>query len=197
MVASSGKRRRPERSHAATMATTTASSSGATTDWRAAITSYRVVVTRVGASSVLIAGVESLSLWCMGNFPPGLGVACAGSCAFDRHRAEQKACQAAVASGQGARWGKRHAVRRASKMRRGAFSVRRAVAASHSDTPSVALVSSRPMLPVVSIYWHWQACLVHAGGRTAGICWCAPARWAPMIAHASTPASTEATVAGC
>src|ERR687884_461719 len=93
MVASLGKRRRPERSHAATMATTTASSSGSTTDCRAAMTSYRVVVTRVGASFVLIAGVESLSLWCMGNLPPGLGVVCAVSCALDTYREEQKTCQ--------------------------------------------------------------------------------------------------------
>src|SRR5215471_10980773 len=197
MVASSGKRRRPERSHAATMATTTASSSGSTTDCRAAMTSYSVVVTRVGAASVLIAGVESISLWCMGNLPPVLGVVCAVSCALDRHQEEQKACQAAVASGQGARWGTRHAVRRARKTRRRACSVRRAVEASHRDTPPAVLVSSRLRLPVVSIEWHWPAGLVYAGGRTAGICWCAPARWAPMIAHVDTPASTEATVAGC
>src|SRR5215813_6780126 len=197
MVASSSRRRRPERNHSVTMATTRASSSGSTTVWRAAIMSYSVVVTRVGASSVLIAGVEYLSLRCMGNLPPGLGVACAVSCALDIHREEQKACQAAVASGQGARWGTRHAVRRASKTRRRAFSVRRAVEASHSDAPPAVLVSRRHVLPVLSIYWHWQAGLVHAGVRTAGICWCAPARWAPMVANAYTPASTEATVAGC
>src|SRR2546423_94560 len=171
MVASSSTRRRPERHHAVTMATTRASSSGSTTVWRAAITSYRVVVTRVGASSVLIAGVESISLRCMGNLPPVLGVACAVSCALDIHREEQKACQAAVASGQGSRWGKRHAVRRASKTRRRTFYVRRAVEASHSDAPPAVLVSSRHRLPAVSIYWHWPACLVYAGVRTAGICW--------------------------
>src|SRR5262245_41542282 len=135
MVASSGKRRRPERSHAATMATTTASSSGSTAACRAAMTSYSVVVTRVGASSILIAGVESLSLWCMGDLPPVLGVACAVSCALDRHQEEQKACQAAVASGQGSRWGQRHAVRRASTTQRRTCSVRRAVGASHRDAP--------------------------------------------------------------
>src|SRR5437016_2818709 len=196
MVVSSGKRRRPERSHAATMATTAAFSSGSTTDCRAAMTSYSVVVTRVGASSVLIAGVESLSLWCIGNLPPGLGVACAGSCALDIYREEQKTCQAAVASGQGSRWGKRHAVLRASTTQRRAFSVRRAVEASHSDTPPAVLVSSGHRLPVLSISWHWQAGLVHAGGRTAGICWCAPARGAPTVAHAYTPASTAATWQG-
>src|SRR5919198_4683986 len=105
MVAFSGQRRRPERSHSATIATTTSSSSGSTTDWRAAMTSYSVVVTRVGASSVLIAGVEHILLWCMGDLPSVLGVACAASCALDIHREEQKACQAAVASGQGSRWG--------------------------------------------------------------------------------------------
>src|SRR4030095_14484870 len=133
----------------------------------------------------------------MGNLPPVLGVVCAVSCALDRHKEEQKACQAAVASGQGSRWGTRHAVRRARKTRRRACSVRRAVEASHRDTPPAVLVSSRPRLPVGAIERHWSAGLVHAGGRTAGICWCAPARWAPMIAHAYTPASPEVTVAGC
>src|ERR671934_941773 len=104
----------------------------------------------------------------MGNLPPVLGAVCAVSCALDRHKEEQKACQAAVASGQGARWGTRHAVRRARKTRRREFSVRRAVEASHRDTPPAVLVSSRPRLPVLSIEWHWPACLVYAGARSAG-----------------------------
>src|SRR5262245_24629907 len=133
----------------------------------------------------------------MGNLPPSLRVACAGSCALDRHREEQKACQAAVASGQGSRWGKRQAVCSASKTRRRAFDVCRTVEASHSDALPAVLVSSRPRLPVLSIEWHGPAGLVHAGGRTAGIGWGAPARWTPMVAHAYTPASTEATAAGC
>src|SRR5919197_5526808 len=171
MVASLSTRRRPERHHAVTMATTRASSSGSTTVWGAAITSYRVVVTQAAASSVLSAGVESISLRYMGHLPPVLGVACAVSCALDIHREEQKACQAAVASGQGAQWGKRHAVRRASKTRRRAFSVRRAVEASHSNAPPALLVSSCHRLPVLSLYWHGPACLGHAGVCTAGICW--------------------------
>src|SRR5919206_4653547 len=95
----------------------------------------------------------------MGHLPPVLGVACAVSCARDRHQEEQKACQAAVASGQGSRWGTRHALRRASTTRRRAFSVRRAVEVSHSDALPAVLVASRPRLPVLSIYWHWQGTL--------------------------------------
>jgi hypothetical protein len=93
--------------------------------------------------------------------------------------------------------GEAHAACSASKTRKRAFDVCRTVEASHSDAPPAVLVSSHHRLPVLSISWHGQAGLVHAGVRTAGIGWCAPARWTPMVANAYTPASTEATVAGC
>src|SRR6266536_853614 len=119
MVASSGKRSRPERSHSATMATIKSSPSGSTTVWRAAMTSYSVVVTRVGASAVLSASVGDISLRCMGDLPVVLGVACAVPYTIDIDREEQKACQTSQETSQSARQGACHAARSPRKTRRG------------------------------------------------------------------------------
>ena len=94
------------------------------------MTSYRVVVTRVGATVVLRSGVEKTSLVLHKELSFWSGVVCAVPEAIAVEKEEQNACQASAGLGQSSPQGICHEVGSARKTRR---SARTAMEASHRE----------------------------------------------------------------